>query len=903
MERGTTLAGRYVVQEAGHRTVCGDFYLARDRDAGLPVVIQTVPESIARQARWLAGLRHNVALLHALDHPRIAKLHGLEYDPERQLHFLVREHVVGVSLLEYRLSRPGHRLAVDDALAICRQLADALDHAHRLLLHRNLRPDNVILTPDGRVKLWNFDLIPFEAQWELHRLADWDGDCPEARSACYRAPEQCIDPAAASPSADLWALAVLFYELVGGRLPFDATEPEALVQMIRTSPPAAVRGLGRRRNRVLVRALAKDPGYRFGSAHAFIEALESGGWPHSMVEWRRLATVTLPVVLLLTLLVWDILMRVLPGPATGQAPRPEAVQAQMVTPDLKKSLLLQVESRPTAATVVLDGKRLGTTPFTVGRVAPGAYHLWLEKAGFKPVDMEIDLTQDTIVSMNLDPSAASEPAPGAAATAATDGTAPAPPVALSASADTGAPAPVPTSKPLDVQPVPPSSLLTKASLPSAPDPGVTATGVPAGQAEGRLASPVPAPVVREEMLLQATQWIEAADAAIKAGHLTKPARRNACDKLQAALALHPRHPDLGKTIHKLVERYLPLAKSKQIPQPILTLLDQAVAALPDDADVAAARQALSLPVPAVPASPPARSGPATVPGPQSAVGPGDPAPGSSPTEPTPLPPLSIVATPVVTLSQPDQNALKTWRDPVTHLEFVWIDQGCFQMGSAQGDEDEGPVHPVCLKGFWLGRHEVTQAAWQRAMPQATNPAQFQKGGEYPVDSVSWESVQGFIRHLNSRSDQRFRLPTEAEWEYACRAGSQTPFHFGNSIHAGKANFNGERTFGEGTKGYYVGSTLPVGLFPANRFGLFDMHGNVAEWVEDVYQRTYYRESPVDNPLVRAAPAGQPGSVQHGLRGGAWYSSPHHLRCAARQRGEATQRDHGQGFRLVREVGA
>ena len=252
-------------------------------------------------------------------------------------------------------------------------------------------------------------------------------------------------------------------------------------------------------------------------------------------------------------------------------------------------------------------------------------------------------------------------------------------------------------------------------------------------------------------------------------------------------------------------------------------------------------------------------------------------------------------------AMPSQPNGPTWPDPVTGLEFVWIAQGCFQMGSAQGDGDEEPIHSVCLQGFWMGQHEVNQVAWQRVMDDVANPSRFQKGGDYPLDSIAWTVAQHFIQRLNARSRYRFRLPTEAEWEYGCRAGSQTPFQFGNAIHAGQANFNGEQDLGNGPQGRYVGSTLPVGSFAANRFGLFDMHGNVYEWVEDVYREKYYQESPRNNPLASPVAADKKGVIQRVLRGGAWYSSPHHLRCAARYGGDETQRDHGRGFRLVREA--
>ncbi|MBF0462007.1 MAG: protein kinase [Magnetococcales bacterium] len=652
---GTTLVGRYVIREAGRHTVWGDSYLALDVGSGLPVVIQTIPELVSQDAHWLADVQRNFLLLNTLDHPHIAKLHALEYDPAQCLHFLVREHTPGVTLQEYRLARPGQRVAVGDAMAICRQIADALDHAHRALLHRDLRPENIILTSAGYIKLWNFDLLPGAAREELLRTA---GDAPpESLAVCYKAPEQWADPLAVSPASDLWALAVLFYEMVAGQLPWHGSDP----QVWRTHPLLPIKRLGRRRNQVLARALAPDPGQRYPSAHAFVEALEKTWLPRSVVEMRTMAVVTLTSILLVALLVWVILLQVLPKPPTEAASHAEAAAEPVtLTPDLKKSVLLRIESRPTAATVVLDGKRLGVTPFTVGRVAPGAYHLWLEKAGFKPVDMEIDLTQDTIVSMNLDASATPSPPPAA----------PAPPQAAEADAARGVPEqpaaaagepqpPAATDQPLGAQPIPNPAPLARKNLPvvnaenpadekrspgleappSTPPTGhapATPETPAAGNTGGSTITPQQAEQIRT--LLQeadkdmqaarltlpkgknaaekyqaiqgmdpqhagareglrhiANQLIVMANEAIKAGYLTQPPGRNACEKLLSAILLDPHHPEIGKSIGKLMARYLPLAKPGQTPQPILALLDSAGAVLPGDPDVVAARRALSLP--------------------------------------------------------------------------------------------------------------------------------------------------------------------------------------------------------------------------------------------------------------------------------------------------------------------
>ncbi|MBF0400952.1 MAG: SUMF1/EgtB/PvdO family nonheme iron enzyme [Magnetococcales bacterium] len=1021
MKSGTTLAGRYIIREVGLRTVGGDFYLAQDVGSGLLVSVQTIPALVSTDGQWMADLRRNFLLLHTLDHPHIAKMHALEYDPELRLHFLVREHAFGVDLLEYRLSRPGQRVAIESAVAICRQIADALDHAHRSLLHRDIRPEHVILTPEGYVKLWNFDLIPAEARQALRMADPGAAALSTSKRGCYRAPEQGSGQLSLSPATDLWALAVLFYELVTGELPFKAAAP-----LPHDCTPPPVKRLGRRRNQVLARAFASNPSQRFPSATAFVEGLESVWWPRSVAEIRKTVTVTLLGVSLLTLLGWGVLVQRLPHKPDPPPPAPEASRETMaLTPDLKKSLLLQIESRPTDATVVLDGKRLGSTPFTVGRVAPGAYHLWLEKPGYKPVDMEIDLTQDTIVSMNLDlsdPAEEMEPIVTEQKKQNSDGAQPPPATASSGSgrslsavaadqpvvneplAVQSAPEPAPSSSPSTatsasspsaVAPVSSPSTVTPVLSPPNPTPVPKtaaelavaslpmevavngAAAVPAvggregveapssGSEPAALPSPSSPPVVasratldaaalaRIEALLQearsdiqsarltlprgrnaaekyravlradpengaarqgltqiANQLVVMANEGIKAGYLTQPSGRNACDKLLAALAVDPQHPEIGKSIGKMVARYLPLAKSgEKAPKALITLLDQAAVALPQDADIAAARKALSLP-----AEPPTESVHSQggdevesrhflsiADSSQSVMLQSQPLRLAAESARHPLM-LADGTASMTTISQPDQSDLKTWREPVTGMLFVWIEKGCFQMGSGQGDGDEVPVHRVCLDGFWMGRHEVTQGAWQQVMVEA-NPARFQKGLSYPLDSVSWEDAQRFIQRLNAKGGERFRLPTEAEWEYGCRAGSQSPFHFGNSIHAGKANFNGERNFGDGPKGHYVGSTLPVGSFPANHFGLFDMHGNLAEWVADPYRPDFYQTASQHNPVATAVAGEQKGPVRYGVRGGAWYSTPQALRCAARYWGEANARDHGQGFRLLRVGGA
>jgi formylglycine-generating enzyme required for sulfatase activity len=133
------------------------------------------------------------------------------------------------------------------------------------------------------------------------------------------------------------------------------------------------------------------------------------------------------------------------------------------------------------------------------------------------------------------------------------------------------------------------------------------------------------------------------------------------------------------------------------------------------------------------------------------------------------------------------------------------------------------------QGFHLGIHPVTQAQWQAVM--ATNPSQCE-GGDRPVDNISWKDAQKFCGTLGERTGRRFRLPTEAEWEYACRAGTTTPFFFGDTISTDLANYDGNSVYGHGTVGVHRHASMPAGSFPPNAWGLFDMHGNIMEWCQD-----------------------------------------------------------------------
>ncbi len=238
------------------------------------------------------------------------------------------------------------------------------------------------------------------------------------------------------------------------------------------------------------------------------------------------------------------------------------------------------------------------------------------------------------------------------------------------------------------------------------------------------------------------------------------------------------------------------------------------------------------------------------------------------------------------------------------MAFVLIPTGTFQMGSPEHEyghrTNEGPVHEVLIgKPFYFGTVPVTQT--QYLAITGRNPSRFtsESGGgpDHPVEMVSWDDAAAFCRLLSERPEERaarrsYRLPTEAEWEYACRAGTATPFGHGGTFASGQGNFDASYPYGELPAGAAVGRTTPATRFPAGAWGLHDAHGNVWEWCNDWYAENYYRGSPLRDPLGPAE-----GKVKV-LRGGSWRNQGTACRAAYRNALAPHQKDSATGFRVV-----
>ncbi|MBU1567034.1 MAG: SUMF1/EgtB/PvdO family nonheme iron enzyme [Proteobacteria bacterium] len=242
---------------------------------------------------------------------------------------------------------------------------------------------------------------------------------------------------------------------------------------------------------------------------------------------------------------------------------------------------------------------------------------------------------------------------------------------------------------------------------------------------------------------------------------------------------------------------------------------------------------------------------------------------------------------------------KTHTDSTTGMEFVLVPGGCFQMGDTFGDgsDEEKPVHEVCVDGFYMGKYEVTQGQYQ--VVTGNNPSNFKQGNNYPVEKVNWNDAQSFIRLLNGKGSGKYRLPTEAEWEFAAREGGKR-VRFGtgkDTIGPDEANFDGsvryKKTYSR--TGNYRAKTVAVGSFQPNSLGLYDMSGNVWEWCGDWFDSGYYGKSPRNNP------EGAPSGSYRVNRGGSCSSNPWYVRTAYRLKYLPDYANNFLGFRLVLPV--
>ena len=233
-------------------------------------------------------------------------------------------------------------------------------------------------------------------------------------------------------------------------------------------------------------------------------------------------------------------------------------------------------------------------------------------------------------------------------------------------------------------------------------------------------------------------------------------------------------------------------------------------------------------------------------------------------------------------SNPQQGT--AWENSIG-MKLVWIPPGAFEMGSDHGESNEKPIHTVKIsKGYYMGIYEVTQEQYQKVM--GTNPSEFKGDDNLPVETVSWNDAVKFCENFSQKEGKTYRLPTEAEWEYACRAGTTSEYSFGDSesqlVDYAWYNQN------SGT------SSHPVGTLKPNAWGLYDMHGNLWEWCQDWYAEDWYSKGPPENPLNES----YGDKANRVLRGGSWINFASTCRAATRSYLRPDGRSIYYGFRVV-----
>lgn len=242
-----------------------------------------------------------------------------------------------------------------------------------------------------------------------------------------------------------------------------------------------------------------------------------------------------------------------------------------------------------------------------------------------------------------------------------------------------------------------------------------------------------------------------------------------------------------------------------------------------------------------------------------------------------------------------RHTAEQWTEDLGHgcqLDMLVIPPGAFKMGSLphHGNNDEHPQHFVAIKSFLMSKFLITQGQW-RAILGKLPPCRF-KADQLPVERVSWEDAIRFCKQLSKKTARDHYLPSETQWEYACRAGTDTPFSFGETLTVNVANFNGEHTFRDEPRGFYFHSTSEEGKFPPNAFGLYDMHGNLWEWCTDTWLDDYY-SSPRDESSYQ-----NKDSQFRVARGGSWHEPPELCRSGSRLRVPQSDADEFIGFRVI-----
>jgi serine/threonine protein kinase len=626
MEVGSILAERYLIKAHLEMAIFDDVFLAKDMEQDNTVIVKAIHQQISNDDKALTYLKRNYLLHRDLDHPAIVKMLALEFDQYFNQYFIVEEFIDEINLVTHRLSFTNHKIPLQEAIIIARKIADALDYINKTMMHSELRPQNVLLTKDGQIKLINFSMVPEVLAKEIRIRYLRQGQQSPRHLYGYMAPEQFFPPS--SQEADRYSLAVILYEIIAGHMPFEQNTIQGLMNAISNYSPPSIPHVGNRCNKALAQAMAKAPTERYSTSMSFVDDL--GVAPLSFLPeiTQPLAIKVVGGVLITVGLSWYFIadqtgeiskdtshamkrttlaiapqlpihkrQTPKPAPAPTFAPTPTTVnpiakpqesRIKNVAP-LKTSALLEVKTEPEGVKVSLGSKFIGYTPIIVGRVGRGKHKLKLEKAGYYPIEMELNLEADTVIRMSL---------PKMSAPATLDQ-----PVEKQRNIQPPEQIYAPTTQTIPTapsqQPPPPLSdqnwsqqesdatirdLLNRAQL----NLDASRLTVPKGRnAVARYQAVLEIDPNNSEAMeglrYVANKLTKMADDDIEGWRLSNPPGQNALSKLRAAIQLDPNNEKAQIGLKKVVGKYLDMAyKYRHIPNQAGDFINKAQAVIPDD---------------------------------------------------------------------------------------------------------------------------------------------------------------------------------------------------------------------------------------------------------------------------------------------------------------------------------
>jgi len=926
LQPGIVFDERYEIIKPLGRGGMGVVYKAHDKYMDRDVALKLIPSELSMDPKAVSDLKRETALALDLTHEHIVRFYNL--DTWESYTFVTMEYVQ-CGTLSHLMVEKGGSLSLNEALPLLTQIGQALDYAHGKnppVVHLDLKPLNILLTVDGYAKITDFGLARVLRDLAT-RVSAWEA----AGSLAYMAPEQ-IRGKGIGTWTDVYALAAVAYELLSGHPPFYTGDLRWQIMHEEVDP---ILDMPEHVNRALLIGLAKESSLRPKTAGEFVKMIsneipvpdiygktasvsqefsgeadeetgESSVWKE---EWFEnfvadegkkppesagkpvfvFGIIAFLCLLVLGQLGWilysqnyingrivDRLISVFkpekqePGTSDRKilpADHPQSVSVAVTKAEKNTSFKIPIHEEkavdspavgglslattPTGAMVQIDDREQQLSPVVVSDLPEGSHTVKVSKQGFAPWQGKVLVQSSQVLELQIDLSPMSgfisiDSLPAEAAVFIGGNPVGMTPLVLDQ--ETAGELIVELKKEgyetwkktFDIQPGKEMAInatltllpgkLRITSSPKSAD--VYISGNPVGK------TPVALDKISEEKVI-----VEV--------------RKSCYDSAKKTVAISP-----GKE-----------AEADFVLKP--SCGDLVVKSLPEGAEwfLNGERKGKT----------PGKAGSLEKGVYKIKVAKEKYADWEVDVTVSPQKNKPVIAT-LDPIAEMDENL---YIDPVTEMEFVWVEKGCFQMGSIPEDpdrsSDESPVHEVCLDGFWIGKYEVTQRQWVKIIGE--NPSSFQNGLDYPVENISWNDTQIFLSRLNELNQGKasYRLATEAEWEYVCRSGGKS------EKYAGGENPDLVSWYKDNS----MGATHPVGKKKPNGLGVFDMSGNVFEWVEDVYLADAYLRHKPSNPTYKGE-----GSYRV-CRGGSWLLGSKESRSVNRSYYFTTSRNYNLGFRVVR----